>query len=412
MRSNNTKNWKKVKISRIGRVITGKTPPTKKKEYFGEDFPFITPSDIKSFDKRYIFKTRRSLSQEGFNYQKQLIIPPNSVCFVCIGSTVGKICMTSELSFTNQQINTIIPDNNIVDSKFLYYRLRYDSPWIKRIAEGRGSGKPIINKTDFENLELLIPPLQEQKEISSFLSPYDNLIENFNKQLKILEKVARLTFKEWFVHYRYPGFMENSKIKTEFGLVPENWKIKRFTDCIEINPRIDVSNSIDKPYVSMSSISKKYMYFEFEEYRNKGTKFQNHDTLFARITPSCEHGKTAYVQGIEKDGVGLGSSEFFVFRSKSLSPEMVYFFAREPRLRNHAIKSMTGASGRQRVNRDCFKDLFLVEPPDSLIQKFNSIVRPFFEKIPILVKKRRNLSNFRDSIIPKILSGDININKR
>ena len=82
------------KIRHLGRVVTGKTPPTSRSELFGEDFPFITPSDIPDFEMRSIVSTERGLSREGSEYQKRYLLPHNSVCYVCIGSTIGKMCFT------------------------------------------------------------------------------------------------------------------------------------------------------------------------------------------------------------------------------------------------------------------------------------------------------------------------------
>ena len=110
---------KKVKLSDLGEIVTGKTPPTKNEEYYGEKYPFITPTDING-SERYI-DTERYLSDQGFDYQKKVLLPSESVCFVCIGATIGKICMTKTKSFTNQQINSIKPDTDNYDPKFIFY---------------------------------------------------------------------------------------------------------------------------------------------------------------------------------------------------------------------------------------------------------------------------------------------------
>ena len=97
-------------ISELGKIITGKTPSTSESENFDGDYPFITPSDILTYDKRYIYNTERTISDIGKNKIKNNLLPENSICVVSIGSTIGKICMTSKPSFTNQQINSLIPN--------------------------------------------------------------------------------------------------------------------------------------------------------------------------------------------------------------------------------------------------------------------------------------------------------------
>ena len=110
--------WKLVKISELGKIVTGKTPSTKVPEYFGKDYPFITPSDMKG--NKTIYSTERFLSQEGAELLKNFTIPKGSVCVSCIGWQMGKVVLTANRSFTNPQINTIIPIETI-DPDFLYY---------------------------------------------------------------------------------------------------------------------------------------------------------------------------------------------------------------------------------------------------------------------------------------------------
>ena len=104
--------WRNVTINDLGQIITGSTPPTKKTEYYGNEYPFITPTDIE-IDSR-IVHTERFLSQEGYEYNKKRLLPRNAVCVVCIAS-IGKICMTSVPSVTNQQINSVVVNQQKYD---------------------------------------------------------------------------------------------------------------------------------------------------------------------------------------------------------------------------------------------------------------------------------------------------------
>jgi len=101
--------WPEIPIAEIGRVVTGKTPSTKCPNLYGDKYPFITPTDI--FEEYDVATPSRFLSEEGFDLQKSLLLPRNAVCFTCIAS-IGKMCITVEPSFTNQQINSIIVDES------------------------------------------------------------------------------------------------------------------------------------------------------------------------------------------------------------------------------------------------------------------------------------------------------------
>ena len=132
--------WKTIHIADLGRVITGKTPPSKNPEYFGRNFPFITPTDM-GYNR--IIQTEREISQEGFLKFHRQILPRNATCFVCIGATIGKMCLTTRQSLTNQQINSVVVDTARHDPLFVYYLLSTYREAVKSIAGGAAT--PIVN---------------------------------------------------------------------------------------------------------------------------------------------------------------------------------------------------------------------------------------------------------------------------
>jgi len=139
---------------------------------------------------------------------------------------------------------------------------------------------------------------------------------------------------------------------------------------------------------------------------NSGSKFQNGDTLFARITPCLENGKTAFVQFLpDEKATACGSTEFIVLRSRMLTPEFVYCLARSAMFRDNAIKSMTGASGRQRVQEKCFDRFLIAEPPGMLLARFSEVVTTSFHLIQALYLQTNNLAQTRDLLLPRLLSG-------
>jgi type I restriction enzyme S subunit len=165
---------RKFRIGSLGRVVTGKTPPSARPELFGEDYPFLTPTDIDG-QRRYI-EAERSLSPGGRDFQPTLLLPPKTVCVVCIGATIGKVCMTGHPSFTNQQINSIIVNEAEHDAFFVYYLLTTLRDELK--SNAGGAATPIINKTAFSEIEVGVPPLPIQRRVACILSAYDELIEN------------------------------------------------------------------------------------------------------------------------------------------------------------------------------------------------------------------------------------------
>jgi type I restriction enzyme S subunit len=213
-----------VRIGDLGRVVTGKTPPSSQPELFGELHPFLTPTDIDGL-ACYI-EPGRFLSPEGRDYQHRLMLPAHAVCVVCIGATIGKVCMTNRPSFTNQQINSIIVNAGEHDPFFVYHLMTTLRDELK--SNAGGAATPIINKTAFSEIEVRVPPLPEQRRIAGILSAYDELMENSQRRIRILESMARALYREWFIHFRFPGHENHPRVASALGEIPEGWEAIRF----------------------------------------------------------------------------------------------------------------------------------------------------------------------------------------
>jgi type I restriction enzyme S subunit len=198
------------------------------------------------------------------------------------------------------------------------------------------------------------------------------------------------------------------------GQFPEGWGLKLATDIIDFAPKMSLPKYGVKPFVAMPSISTSSMIIGDIEMRagNSGTKFMNGDTLMARITPCLQNGKIGFVQFLdETNPIGFGSTEFIVMRSKDLTPEFVYCLARSDTFKGNAINSMAGADGRQRVKNDCFNSYYLAVPPKDILDQFSALAEPAFKEIFTLGQKNKNLRKQRDMLLPKLISGKINLNE-
>ena len=210
-----------IPIAKLGRIITGKTPPSAQPELFGKSYPFLTPTDIDGF-ARFV-EPNRFLAPVGYTYQHRLVLPKHAVCVVCIGATIGKVCMTNRPSFTNQQINSIIVNEDEHDPFFIYHLVTTLRDELK--SNAGGAATPIINKTAFSEIEVRVPRLLVQRRIARILSTYDDLIENSQRRIQILETMARSLYREWFVQFRFPGHDNVSRIPSPLGNIPEGWEV-------------------------------------------------------------------------------------------------------------------------------------------------------------------------------------------
>src|SRR5690606_25988904 len=204
---------------------------------FGDQYMFITPSD--NFDSKNISKTQRYLSRKGIEKLASKKLPPKSILVSCIGSAMGKVVMNKTVAITNQQINSIIPNKDKFDNDYIYYLLKNNYSILRTAATG-STALPLLNKTDFDLLEVnIIENLPTQQKIAAVLSALDDKIELNNTINAELEAIAKTLYDYWFVQFEFPnsegkpykssgGAMEyNAILKRE---IPKGWEVKTIGD--------------------------------------------------------------------------------------------------------------------------------------------------------------------------------------
>ena len=300
------------------------------------------------------------------------------------------------------------PDRNKVDPRFLHYYFLSED-WRGKMDAITITGATVnrIPLTMFPETKVLFPGLNEQQKIAALLSPYDDLIENNWRRIALLEEAARLLYREWFVHFRFPGH-EHVRITNGF---PHGWDGLPASEAFQVNPKTPRCAYETIAYVPMAALSESGMTIDRSdvEYREKSTsvRFKNGDTLFARITPCLENGKTGFVQLLSSAEIACGSTEFIVLRGRHVSNCFVYLTARQPEFRENAIRSMIGSSGRQRVQPSCFDRYAVPVPPNFMAKLFAEAVEPMFEQIGRLDEQNRKLSQAHDLLLPRLMNGEI-----
>lgn len=378
------------KIKEIGKVITGKTPSTENEENFGGDFPFITPSDISTFDEKYIVETERTISSKGYKKLKNNLLPMNTICFVCIGSTIGKMCLTNKPSFTNQQINALIVNENY-DAQYVFYLLRYVKGYFQQIGAGTGSGKGIVNKSTFEKSRICIEKdLFFQSKIASILSAYDDLIENNNKRIKILEQMAENLYKEWFVRFRFPGY---ETAEFENG-IPKGWEVVRVKNCLKRLPfnrlyKQDELESSGKVIVIDQS-SNEFMgyhnnepshYASFEE---PIILFGDHSCKFVLMTKNFSLGENVV------PFKSSGTEEF---------DNYYLYYAVHKLIVTEEYKRHWGR----------FTAMKIFKPQIDLQRRFAEFVKQLVYEKEMLWNQKQNLIKQRDLLLPRLMSGKLEV---
>ena len=402
--------WEKVKLGELYEVHNGLSKAGK---FFGKGYPFLTFSTV--FNNYFIPKQITDLVQSTEKEQESYSIRRGDVFVTRTSETsdeLGMSCVALKdypMATYNGFTKRMRPITNRVFPEYIGYYMRLPSFRGEFRAFSTMTTRASLRNEDLLGLEVELPPIEIQKQIADILSAYDDLIENNQKQIKLLEEAAQRLYKEWFVDLRFPGH-ENTKIVDG---VPEGWNWCKLEDAIQLDPKVTLTKERMKQFIPMSALSTSSMVLDesqFTETRsNSGSKFQNGDTLLARITPCLENGKTAYVSGIKSDEGAVGSTEYIVMRAKTINSYMVYLLARTDDFRQSAINSMSGSDGRQRVKSDKLKMLDYLHPTSELVEKFENVEEPIFEKIYRLSKQMQQAKQARDLLLPKLMSGEVEV---
>ena len=402
---------KTINIGDLGTIITGKTPPTTNKNYYGDYAVFIKPTDISEHSK-YTYETEEMYSKLAAEKYESSLIPKGAICVPCIGTIGTKMTMTPCDCYTNQSINSIICNENY-DNEYVYYLIKKFLPGLKAYNLGTASGREYVSKSNFEKIELVAEQDKEiQKKIGIILSRYDSLIENYQKQIKLLEEAAQRLYKEWFVDLHFPGH-ENTNIVD--GL-PEGWEKKKISDVCTMIGAGSTPSRRNNAYWDDGNIrwvkTKELLdnwIFDTEEYiteeglNNSSTKMFPVNTILMAIYASPTLGRLGILAQeccCNQAALGLVANEKLI--------SWVWLYLKLFELRDE-FNAVARGAGQQNISGVVVKNWEITVPNKKTIEDFAKMAKPYFENAKSLQSQLRLLTEARDRLLPKLMSGEITI---
>jgi len=383
--------WKKVFLEDITTKIGDGLHGTPKYDSNGEYY-FINGNNLKN--GKIIVKpdTKKVTKDEALKYQKPL---SNQTILLSINGTIGSLALYNSEKCMLGKSACFINVSNEVDVRFLYYHCLDEEFqfYIEMVATG--TTIPNVPLKGVRQYSFNLPPLEEQKTIAEVLSSLDDKIDLLHRQNKTLEELAQTLFRQWFI--------EEAK---------DEWEIGTLEDIIDFNPTHSLKKGEMYPFLEMGNVQtfKSSVAGWYDRAFTSGTKFKNGDTLLARITPSLENGKTAYIDFLEENQIGWGSTEFVVMRmKKTYHPFISYLIARNEDFRDFSIGNMTGSTGRQRAQAKDIKEYEIAIPSVEIIKKLNESIKDIPIKIKANSKQIKTLENMRDTLLPKLMSGEVRV---
>lgn len=378
------KEWKEVKLKDICEFKYGGSLPAHSR--VDGTYPVYGSSNIVSFHNEFLVKG------------------PGII--VGRKGTVGKVQYSKDNFYPIDTTFYIEHNVNEVDQKFLFYRL----PLMGLEEMNSDAAVPGLNRTTAINQKLQIPPLQTQKKIAKILSKYDDLIENNNKRIKLFEEFARLTYNQWFLDYRVDGV--KLEINSETGL-PIGWEVKKIKDFGKVvtgktpsTANIAYYNG-DIPFVKTPNMHQFPYVIETNEYLSReGANTQKNQFIEKNsLMVSCIGSAGVYALATEscQTNQQINSIKFF----KEEYSFYVYCFAQFFK----TILELLGSNGATmtNVNKTKFENIKVVMPDSLILEKFHLKVKNDFENILNLMNQNQLLKEARDILLPRLMTGVINI---
>lgn len=405
--------WKKVKLGELYEVHNGLS---KGRQFFGTGFPFLTFSNV--FNNWFLPRQLESLVQTTDKEREACSIKAGDVFITRTSETMDELGMSSVAlkDYPNATYNgftkRLRPITDRVNPFYIGYYLRTPKFRGQFMAFSAMTTRASLANNDLLNMEVELPPMEIQQRIASILSRYDSLIENYQKQIKLLEESAQRLYKEWFINLRFPGH-ENTKIVDG---VPEGWKKKTIADvCTMISSGSTPSRSI-KGYWDNGTIrwakTKELLdgwildteeYITQDGYNNSSTKLFPPNTILMAIYASPTLGRLGILSTeccCNQAALGLLADE------KAISWQWLFWKLYELRDEFNAIAR---GAGQQNISGIVVKNKEIVIPPKRIIDWFTSVISSMFEQQKNLTTQIRHLTEARDRLLPKLMSGEIDV---
>jgi len=417
--------WKKKTLNALGRIVTGKTPPSSMMDAFGGGIPFVTPSDMNG--ERTISNTSRKLTTFGLSAVKNALIPKNAVLVSCIGSDMGKVALAGADCVTNQQINSIVIDTD--DSPlFVYYNLSTRKSEIRGAASG--SAQPILNKSSFGRIEIELPSPGEQRAIAHILGTLDDKIELNRKQNETLEAMARALFKAWFVDFEpvrakmegrwqrgqsLPGLpahlydlFPDRLVESELGEIPEGWEM------CSLDSIANYLNGLALQKFPPESEEEFLPVIKIAQLRAGNTN--GADRASARIRPEyvVADGDVLFSWSgsleveVWNGGPGALNQHLFKVTSDKV-PKWFYFYATRHHLPAFRAIAAGKATTMGHIQRKHLTEARIAVAPPKSMQEYDAIIGPIFDQYVNNAKQSSILAQLRDTLLPKLISGELRV---
>ena len=400
--------WKEVRLGDVcTRVCSGGTPKSTNLSYYGGKIPWLNTKEI---DFNRIYFTEKTITDSGLNNSSAKWIVPNTVTVAMYGATAGKSCIVKVPMTTNQACCNLTINDEVADYEFVYYSLKNDYTTLASLANG--GAQQNLNAQIIKDYVLKMPSLADQRRIASILSSLDRKIELNNKINADLEEMAQAIFKNWFVDFE--PFKDGKFVDSELGMIPEGWKVGNIGDIVEFQNGFAFSSNDFSEYgeykiITIKSVQDGCLLSEgsskISEYPTKMPaycKLQSGDILLSLT------GNVGRCCLVTEPHLLLNQRVAKIKAKESFDNSFSYALFRLKETKELLISISRGTAQANLSPVEASK-LPMVIPSEDVRKKFSMFSDSIMDKIISIHIENSRLSLLRDTLLPRLMSGELEV---
>jgi type I restriction enzyme S subunit len=399
--------WKPVKLDQLGFVGRGKSRHRPRNAAFLYDgpYPFFQTGDIKAAGL-HLTEYSQTYSEAGLAQSK--LWKPGTLCITIAANIAETAILGIEGCFPDSVVG-FIADPEKSDVRFIKYYI--DTIKLQMQSVSRGTTQDNLSLDKLLTFDFLVPPLPVQRRIAGILSAYDELMENSQRRIRLLEAMARALYREWFVHFRFPGHEKIKPVDSPLGKIPYGWEAKKLAEVVEVNrAQINARTAPEElHYIDISSVSPGQIdsitTYAFNDAPGRARRIVQHgDVLWSCVRPN----RRSHAQVMHPEPDTIASTGFAVLTATKVPFTFLYSATTTDDFVAFLTNNATGAA-YPAVSGATFEKADLLIPPAPLLKKFGDATIPMAEQIHALRRRIQNLRRTRDLLLPRLLSGQVEL---
>ncbi len=408
------------------KVTTGATPLRSRSDFYeGGTTDWYKTGELKDW---YLEPAEERITKKALEKTSVKLFPANTVLMAMYGDgrTITSLGMLRASAATNQACSAMLVDENKCDTRYFFYALKARRHLLLKVASG-GAQRNLSGKL-IKEFKLPIPPLPVQRRIAGILSAYDELIENSQRRIRILEAMARALYREWFVHFRFPGHEKSAgvpnwtaegrpegvsatdganqklpRVASPLGDIPKGWEVKKLKDACHLT----MGQSPKSEFYNETGDGQQF----HQGVTDFGDRFPT-GRLFCTVEGrSAKAGDILFSVRAPVGRMNIADKKIIIGRGLSAirhnDGHQAFLWEQ---LRNHFTEEDMMGNGAifASVTKDDMQGIEILCPPQPLVASAEAIIVPFHDEIGVLTCQIQNLHRTRDLLLPRLLSGQVN----